>query len=317
MPPPSFSVVVPLYNKRDTVERALRSVLAQTFQDFEIIVVDDGSTDGSAEEVLKISDSRIRLVRQSNAGVSAARNRGIAEGRAEWIAFLDADDEWLTDFLSTISKLQVRFPDCRVLATLYLFQDSGGARRLAVLKTKCDQPDQVLPDYFEVAGISDPPICSSAVVVRQSLLVAIGGFPVGIRVGEDLLTWAKLALHGPLALSRKPQAIFHQDAVRSDGTPSRVPDPTDRVGRELEALLLEATPGQEASLRKYIGRWHKMRASVYLRLGFRLRALRESVAALRRLPFEPRLYFYVIGCLIPADWVRRGLVLWQRRRANG
>ena len=93
-----ISVVIPLYNKEEQIADTLQSIFAQTFQDFEIVIVDDGSTDNSVEEVEKFDDSRIRLIHQTNAGVSAARNRGIEEARGELIAFLDADDEWKPEY---------------------------------------------------------------------------------------------------------------------------------------------------------------------------------------------------------------------------
>ena len=96
-----ISVVIPLYNKEHQIAETLRSVLEQTFQDFEVVIVDDGSTDKSSEEALKIRDPRIRFVRQENAGVSAARNRGIEEARFDLIAFLDADDRWKPEYLQT------------------------------------------------------------------------------------------------------------------------------------------------------------------------------------------------------------------------
>ena len=93
-----FPVVIPLYNKEVYIKNTLNSVLAQTIKDFEIIVVNDGSTDKSAEVVKSLSDPRIRLINQVNAGVSVARNRGINEAKADLIAFLDGDDEWKTKF---------------------------------------------------------------------------------------------------------------------------------------------------------------------------------------------------------------------------
>ena len=96
-----ISVVIPLYNKEEQIADTLQSIFEQTFQDFEIVIVDDGSTDNSVEEVEKFTDSRIRLIHQINAGVSAARNRGIEEARGELIAFLDVENEWKREYFAT------------------------------------------------------------------------------------------------------------------------------------------------------------------------------------------------------------------------
>ena len=108
----NISVVIPLYNKAAEIERTLRSVLAQTLSPLEIIVVDDGSTDGSAAIVERVGGERVRLVHQQNRGVSAARNRGIELSRGEYVAFLDGDDRWNPDYLQTLAAFIAKHPDC-------------------------------------------------------------------------------------------------------------------------------------------------------------------------------------------------------------
>ena len=116
---PHISVVVPLYNKAPYVLRCLESIRRQSFQDFEAIVVDDGSTDGSGSIAAGLSDPRFVVVRQQNRGSGAARNRGVAETKSEIIAFLDADDAWEEDYLKAITDLANQFPAAGVFATGY------------------------------------------------------------------------------------------------------------------------------------------------------------------------------------------------------
>ena len=115
-----ISVVIPLYNKEKQVKQTLRKVLEQTFSDYEIIIVNDGSTDSSAEIAREFEDHRIKVIDQENAGVSAARNRGIKEAKGNFIAFLDADDEWDKDYLAAQHQLTIDYPQCDVFATLLL-----------------------------------------------------------------------------------------------------------------------------------------------------------------------------------------------------
>ena len=116
---PKISVVIPLYNKEKSIASTLRTVLNQTFSDYEIVIVNDGSTDYSVAEAGKVQDDRIRLIHQQNAGVSAARNRGIEEAKGELIAFLDADDEWSPEYLFTQYHLYQKYPQCDVFACNY------------------------------------------------------------------------------------------------------------------------------------------------------------------------------------------------------
>ena len=182
---PALSVVVPLYNKEREVQRALRSVLAQTFADFEVIVVDDGSTDASVRVASQIVDRRIRLVRQENGGVSAARNRGISEAQASLIAFLDADDEWMPHHLETLIRLRRVYPNCQVFAAGYVKRVACGPDHAAVLRgVSTGNWEGVLEDYFGVAVCSDPPIWSSARGRHQDGHQCRRRFPAGHRPGR-------------------------------------------------------------------------------------------------------------------------------------
>jgi hypothetical protein len=205
------SVVIPLYNKARHIQRAIDSVLAQTITDFELIVVDDGSTDGGASVVARCTDARVRLVRQVNTGVSAARNRGIDAAAGQLVAFLDADDEWLPCFLETVLTLRRRFPMAGAFATAYDSQDDSGRHSL-LFSTKIDTADgAVLSDYF-LAACGEPPVCSSAVMIPAHVFEVVGGFRVGLKHAEDSHMWARIALRYPVAWSPRVAAIYHHAA---------------------------------------------------------------------------------------------------------
>lgn len=295
-PSPTISVVIPLYNKGPFVERAVQSVLRQTCQDFEIVVVNDGSTDAGPGSVERLGDSRIRLISQSNAGVSAARNRGIKEARASLVAFLDADDEWEPEFLATILRLRARYPECAVFATGYVLCYDDGRTRRPILRGIAPEPwEGVLADYFAIAARGDPPLWTSAVAVKKSAIDDIGGFPVGIAAGEDLLTWARLAVRWPIAYARVPRAVFHAGSVF---TLHRSPSLEDPVGKELTRLLKQHGKTLKG-LRGYVALWHKMRASCFMRAGRPSQAAKECLFSLRCSPTNWKVYCYLVLCGLP------------------
>lgn len=292
-----ISVVIPLYNKAGQVAQTLRSVLGQTFGRFEVVIVDDGSTDGSADEARSVHDERIRLVSQQNAGVSAARNRGVAEARYDLIAFLDADDEWKPDYLETQYNLYCKYPECSIFACNYEFRNADGRVTPTILrKLPFAGEDGILSNYFEVACCSHPPLWTSAVMVRKQALQAVGGFPVGVRSGEDLLTWARLAVKGQIAFSRRAVVTFMVEGYEVTEKPKRVPAENDVVGRELRRLLKN---NAKKGLRQYNSHWHKMRSSVYMRLGMRCRSIGEALRGLYFRPLNYKLYVYIIINLLP------------------
>lgn len=211
-----ISVVIPLYNKAPHIGRAIRSVLSQTEPDFEVIVVDDGSTDDGAAVVSALlpSDSRLKLVRQENQGVSAARNRGIAEASSDFIAFLDADDEWRPDHLETLLRLRARFPEAGAYATAYSYVNTRGRAVPGKFKAIPAPPwEGVMPDYFKSAALGDPPVTSSSVGVSKCVFTEIGPFRTGEKIGEDLDMWGRIALHKPIAFSWKGTSVYHLEAT--------------------------------------------------------------------------------------------------------
>ena len=235
------SVVIPLYNKAGHIARAVESVLAQTHRNFDLIVVDDGSTDGSAEVVRRCGDGRIRLVSQENAGVSAARNRGAVEAKDDLVAFLDADDQWLPDFLATALKLRDRFPQAAVWATTYAIVTREGDRWQPEFPfAAATNAEGGLIDYFQSPGPCMP-LHASAVMLRKDALVKAGGFPIDFRCGEDWDTWIRLALRYPIAWSPQAKAVIYENAEnRTDGVCYTGVYP---FVRSLRDFLCEAGPG--------------------------------------------------------------------------
>ena len=298
-----ISVVIPLYNKEKQIAHTLKSVLNQTFQDFEIVIVDDGSTDGSVAEVEKYSDSRIRLVHQQNAGVSAARNRGIEEATGELIAFLDADDEWKPEYLATQNHLYQKYPDCRVYACNYEFRDLDGKMMQTIIhKLPFTSEDGILSNYFEVASCSHPPLWTSAVMVKKQAIQAIGGFPVGIRSGEDLLTWARLAVNEKIAYSRSVQARFLMN--REDKhVPKRTPDKCDYVGLSLIELYNQNR--REMYLKKYISCYYKGRSLHAIECSIISEGIKSAFRAIRYNCRSIKNYLLLLICMFPRLYFKK------------
>jgi glycosyltransferase involved in cell wall biosynthesis len=249
------SVVIPLYNKVRHIKRAVDSVLAQSIENFELVVVDDGSTDGGGEVVSQMVDRRIRLLRQSNGGVSAARNRGIGEARSEVVAFLDADDEWSPIFLATVLDLYARFPTAGMFATAYRCRENDASWRPIFTGCPSDPRGGLIEEYFRAAG-GPHPVLPSAVMIPKSILQEVGGFPHGVAWGEDVMVWVAIALRHRVAWSPIEGAIHHLSA---DNRAYR--GPTTRPDLVVAPLVTQfLASGQEpvsprAVIEDYLFRW--------------------------------------------------------------
>src|SRR5699024_7272606 len=205
-----FSIVIPLYNKKAHIKRAIKSILQQTYQKFEIIVIDDGSTDNSYEEIKEIKDSRLSIYREDNEGVSVARNFGVEKANNDYIAFLDADDVWHSLFLESILNLIREYPDAGAYASSYNFRTLNNIKK-ANININFHKGQAGLVDYFK-STLNDPLISASSVVIRKDVFDTIGGFMPDLTRGEDLEMWCRIALNYKIAYINKVLASYYLDS---------------------------------------------------------------------------------------------------------
>lgn len=213
-----FSVVIPLYNKAAYIEFTLNSVLEQVQAPLEIIVVDDGSTDRGPRIVQNFATQNvcIRLVKQSNAGVAAARNKGVAEARGEWVAFLDADDWWHPDYLSMQHRAVQVHPDVDVVAAMLRRIPDAPDWSPLPWPPQDPQPPVVLIDDLPHRWMQGIPFFTSSVAVRRTRLLAMQPcFAVGESHGEDLDLWFRLAEHSAIAHTQAALVAYRTAAMGS------------------------------------------------------------------------------------------------------
>lgn len=255
-----FSVVIPLYNKEKYVLRAVKSVLAQNFTDFELIIVDDGSVDGSLEVVKGISDSKVRIIQQANQGVGSARNKGMAEAKYDWIALLDADDAWSIEHLSELAKIISTFSSVGMVATKAVKINTN----LTPSANEEAKPGNIrLVDYFLEASKKRSLVCSSSVAISKKAFDSIGGFSDKKR-GEDLEYWVKIALAYPVATSDKVTAYYFRGTGGVTETKdeskekrqhiSSLQDLSPQVKVILEKAIENPNILKENGIRRYINR---------------------------------------------------------------
>lgn len=297
------SVIVPLYNKAAHIQRCLDSIARQTFRDFEAIIIDDGSTDGSGELARSFGDGRFRMVSQSNAGPGAARNRGALEARAEILAFLDADDEWLPEYLeNNLAALDSADPEVAAASCGYL--ESGVDLR------ELWESRGLRPGVFKTAPSTSPALLIAAVafmspwntVIRREVFVSLGGFYARKRAlfAEDAWLMVQILLRHPVLIRFEPPLVlFNRDASElSANLPGKRPiepfllEPEPLIGscpQPMQPLLRQFLAIRALKTACVLGFWGDWRTA---------RALRERFSAARdfRLPYFWRALF----CSTPA-----------------
>jgi glycosyltransferase, group 2 family len=205
-----FSVIIPLYNKAPYVAKAIESVLGQTYRDFEVIVIDDGSTDQSLEVAKTFENKSITIVSQPNSGVSTARNNGVKIAKYPYICFLDADDWWHPTFLEEMKRLITDFPDAGIYGSGYYIVKNG-QERIAPIGVP-QGFEQGIIDYCEVyAKTLCMPLTSISVVIPKHIFDEEKGFKSQLKFGEDFDLWIRIALKHKVILVNKPLAYYNQD----------------------------------------------------------------------------------------------------------
>lgn len=252
---PRFSVVMPLYNKAAHVEAAVESALAQTCPPHDIVVIDNGSTDGGRDRVAAIGNSRIRLLDLPTPGPGgyAGRNLGIHAAGGDWIAFLDADDLWHPDHLAVLAEAIAADPAACAAATRFdhVFGDRSQSQRIAPMLEQARSLD--LAGFLDAwLAVRECPMWTGAIAIRRDTLIEAGLFPAGRAVrGGDKDLWLRVLARGRLRYDPRVTAIFHRD---SDNKVSKSTTTLDLpcIVATARAMLADATESEAALLRRLV-----------------------------------------------------------------
>lgn len=312
-----FSVVVPLFNKAEFVVDTVRSILTQKMSDLEVIVIDDGSTDDGVQRLTLITDPRLKVIRQTNGGVAVARNAGIAQARGQFICFLDADDLWTADHLSTVQELIISDSSAIAWATGYSEMDQAqGAEEpmrhlphATAASGRYDQRD------FMVAWSRFPFFWTGSITVRGSTLHAMQPcFPPGERLGEDQDLWFRLSELGPIRFFDVRTTAFYRRNVSDSLTTARVLAPLPALLRL--AQRAEQFPRREKRAARHLYSVHLLHVAwINCLAGRRTTALRflSQVNPSVRLIYWLRI---MVCTFLPSCLLRDGQTLIRRFRAD-
>lgn len=216
-----FSIIIPLYNKAAHIEKAIKSVLNQSYHEFELIIVNDGSSDNSVSIVERYLETQkqngndsltnhVTIIHQSNSGVSAARNNGVKIAKYNYIAFLDADDWWNKHYLSNMKELIEAFPDAHLYGSSYYLVKQQQFRNAKIKFDTALSSGYI--DYFKLyLRTLNMPICTSGIMMLKSTFEEFDGFNPALRLGEDFDLWVRVALKYKVAFVNQPLVYFNQD----------------------------------------------------------------------------------------------------------
>lgn len=317
---PKVSVVIPLYNKGPYIARAIDSVLAQSEQEFEIVIVDDASTDGGAETVKTYSDHRIRLIHRDapGAGGHAARNAGIKNAAAPLIAFLDADDRFNPEHLAVILGLAAKYEAAGAYATCIETVWENGQRtvwKVSPLRS-AGAEDVLIADFCRHAQLG-PVISTSATAIPKKTFDEVGLFPEGVPLGGDLDMWMRVGVKYPVAVSAYVGCVSHRDAGNRIDT-GRIKGMEYELVRTGLRLLSSAHlhKEQRRHLREYISMYQLITAKQLVLLGERDRA-RRMLLQCRTIKYIFRKAWWLFWTLIPTPLTLEAQRIKKRMNRGG
>lgn len=296
--PPGISVIIPAYNCAGYLPEAIESVLAQTLEDYELIVVDDGSTDGT-EKVVKRYGDRVRYLRQENRGPGAAKNLGIRNCRGSLIATLDADDKWRPEKLAIQYEYMSSHPEVGLVYSDASSFDAKGIRTIAYNKNYRRVFQGMVFDRLILKNF----IASITIMVRKECLDRVGLFPENFMISEDWHLWLRIAREYPIGYIDQPLAMYRlQEKSLTWDYPRAYPDRM-RVLDEMAALY----PDYFERNKRLIS---KARGGVLMRYGYALfhagdygNSRTALLGSIRKDPLQLKSYLYLAGLLVP-PWLR-------------
>jgi glycosyltransferase involved in cell wall biosynthesis len=255
-----FSVIIPLYNKSQYIEKCISSIINQTYDNFEIIIVDDGSTDDGYSRILELMEGlgqttenslkvlpEIHLLSQSNSGVSAARNNGVNHAKYQFIAFLDADDWWEPTYLQEMKILIEKFPDAAIYGSSYFFIKNGIKKRAEIAVEQGFSSGLI--NYCRVyADTLNMPLWTGATIIRRSIFEKYNGFKPTLKLGEDFDLWIRVALKYPVAFLNKPLANYNQDVELRNRAVGNLHFPENHILWNLDYLAVEERTNKDLKL---------------------------------------------------------------------
>ena len=299
-----FSIVIPLYNKEKEIERTIQSVLNQTIENFELIVINDGSKDSSPQKVSKFKDSRIRLISQSNKGVSSARNSGIKNANNSLIAFLDADDEWTPYHLETLLRLRKNYPDAGMYGTAYKVVLENDKVKESLLTGIPESTFEGLIDNYFRQSLYGDLMNASSLCIPKWIFSEVGYFLTTEVMGEDLDMWGRVALKYPVAFSASSTVIYYLNAEnrackKFNRTKFRISPFVKTVKKEMEAGNIPIE--MRSDVNNYIAYLKLLSARAALSQGrspqVAKQILKETIATDKTL--KRTIHFYKIVTYIP------------------